>query len=193
MAGGLGMDAEVKYIVAQVIGVIALTMAIISFQQNSRKRILIFQLLSGTIFAAHFLLLGAYTGSALNALSVVRNLIFFQKSNKKWAAHNGWLILFILLSVAVGIFTWESIFSLFPILGMVLGSVSFWVDNPKYVRALSFPVSPLWITYNIATHSYAGIITEIFVMSSIIIGMLRFDRKNKGNIINEKKAINTLK
>lgn len=176
-----------KEIIAQIIGVVALTMAIISFQNNTKKGILIFQLLAGSIFAIHFALLGAYTGAALNAVSVVRNLIFFQKEKHDWAKHKGWLFFFMAVSVATGIWTWDGIFSLFPTLGMVLGSLGFWVDNPAHVRKITFPVSPLWITYNIAKGSYAGIITEIFVMSSIIIGMIRFDKKKK----NEAAKVNT--
>ncbi|HBN82826.1 MAG TPA: hypothetical protein DDZ89_03180 [Clostridiales bacterium] len=168
-----------KEIIAQIIGVIALTMAIISFQNNTKKGIIIFQLLAGSIFAIHFALLGAYTGAALNAVSVVRNLIFYQKEKHQWAKHIGWLFFFMAVSVVIGILTWDGIFSLFPTLGMVLGSVGFWVDNPTYVRRITFPVSPLWITYNIATRSYAGIITELFVMTSIIIGMIRFDKKKE--------------
>lgn len=168
-----------KETIAQIIGVIALIMAIISFQNNTKKGILLFQLLAGSIFSIHFLLLGAYTGAALNAVSVVRNIVFYNKNKHKWAAHVGWLYTFILISILMGILTWDGIFSLFPTLGMVLGSVAFWVDNPTQVRRLTFPVSPLWITYNIAKRSYAGIITELFIMTSIIVGMIRFDKGKK--------------
>jgi hypothetical protein len=175
-------------IIAQVIGGVALLMAIISFQNNTKKGILIFQLLAGCLFAVHFLFLGAYTGAALNVVSVIRNIVYYQKQKHTWARHKGWLFLFMAVSIAAGILTWEDIFSLFPILGMVLGSLGFWLDNPTYVRRVTFPVSPLWITYNIVKGSYAGIITEIFVMSSIIVGMIRFDRQKKENA--EAKVLN---
>ncbi len=175
-------------IIAQIIGAVALGMAIISFQQNTRKKILLFQLIAGSIFSIHFLLLGAYTGAALNALSVCRNIIFYNKS-KKWASHIHWLFLFIFVSIIVGILTWENIITLFAMTGMVLGSVSFWLDNPKYVRRLSFPISMLWIVYNIVNKSYAGILTELFVMSSVIIGIFRFDIKKNKNIATVNTAL----
>ena len=62
--------------IGQGIGIIGLLFAVISFQKNSSKGILLFQILASTAFILHFLLIGAYTGSALNFIGVVRNLLF---------------------------------------------------------------------------------------------------------------------
>lgn len=67
--------------------------------------------------------------------------------------------------------------SLLPMTGMMLTTVSMWLKDPKWVRRISLPASPLWITYNALTKSYAGVCTELFVITSIIVGMLRHDRK----------------
>jgi hypothetical protein len=43
------------------------------------------------------------------------------------------------------------------------------------VRAVSFLSSPCWLVYNIINFSIPGILTEVFAMCSIIVGILRID------------------
>ncbi len=163
-------------ILAQIVGIIALTCAVISFQQNAHRRILVFQLISGVIFVIHFLMLNAYTGAILNLVAVMRSVVFVNKG-KSWADNKIWLVIFCLLSVAVGFFTWNGFATLLPIGGMICTTVAFWVKSPKRVRLIAFPSSPLWLVYNVLNNSFAGIITEIINMCSIIVAMFRFDYK----------------
>ena len=162
----------------QLIGVIALTLAVISFQQKTHKNILIFQLLANIAFIIHFGMLDSYTGAVLNFIAALRSVVFVNKG-KSWADNKFWLYLFCALSVAAGIFTWENWTSILPIAGMVCSTVAFWVKTPKCVRLISFPSSPLWLVYNALGHSYAGVITEIINMTSIIIAIIRLDIKRE--------------
>ena len=36
---------------------------------------------------------------------------------------------------------------------------------------------PMWIVYNIATHSWSGVTCEVFVLGSILISVLRYGTK----------------
>lgn len=163
---------------AQLLGILGFICSVISFQQNTQKRIVFMQFLANICFAVHFYMIGAYTGSILNGIAIVRSFVYCFK-DKKWAASPLWMVLFSMAFVVSGIFTWESLLSLLPMASMVLSSVAFGVKNPKYVRLISFPCSPLWLIYNIVGGSVGGVLTECFAMISIIIGMLRFDRKKK--------------
>lgn len=126
----------------------------------------------------HFYCLGAYTGAAMNMVDVFRSLVFINRG-KKWADNVLWVILFSCLCVVSCIFTWIGPLSILPMSGMILTTVSMWLKDPKWVRRISLPSSPLWITYNALTKSYAGVCTELFVITSIIVGMLRHDVKRK--------------
>lgn len=170
------------YIIAQVIGIIALVLAVISFQQKTHKYIVAFQLAANFAFVLHFGLLGAYTGAILNAVALLRSVVFVNKG-KRWADNRIWLWLFCALSVAAGIVTWKNALSVLPILGMVCTTVAFWIKTPKYVRMCALPSSPLWLVYNFVSSAWGGVITEIINMASIIIAVIRFD------IIGEKKCI----
>jgi hypothetical protein len=52
-------------------------------------------------------------------------------------------------------------------------------QDANMCRLYTLCASPLWLTYNIIGGSQGGIITEVFASISIIIGMLRLDRKKK--------------
>ena len=145
------------YIIGQLLGFIALVFSVISFQQNKHKGIIFFQLLAGITFVLHFCCLNAFTGAAMNMVDVLRSIVFFNRG-KKWADNVLWVILFSCMCVVSCIFTWIGPLSLLPMAGMILTTVGMWLKDPKWVRRISFPSSPLWIIYNALTKSYAGVL-----------------------------------
>lgn len=172
--------------IAQILGIIALSFAVVSYQQKTHKRILVFQLLANTTFCIHFIMLGAVTGGILNAVAATRAIIFVNKG-KKWAENKIWLWVFCAVSIIVGILTWKDLYSILPILGMLCTTAALWIKTPKYVRLVSFPSSPLWLVYNAVNNSFAGAITEIITMCSIIIAIIRLDlNKNTKSSENER-------
>ena len=164
--------------IGQIIGFIAMAIIVASYQQKSHKNILTFQMVSGLLFTVHYLLLGAYTGAVMNLLGAFRSLVYSNRS-KKWASSVIWPICFSVAFLISGILTWDNVFSVFPLIAMLMSSVVLWIQQPKINRMLSLPTSSFWLIYNIKTLSYPGIITEIFVLGSIIIGIFRLDIKKK--------------
>ncbi len=169
-----------KETLGQIIGFVAMAIIVVSYQQKSHKNILTLQMISGLLFTVHYLMLGAYTGAVMNLLGAFRSLVYSNR-RKKWASSVLWPTGFSVAFLISGILTWENIFSVFPLIAMLMSSIVLWIEQPKINRMLSLPTSGCWLIYNIKTLSYPGIITEIFVLSSIIIGILRLDikRKNK--------------
>ncbi|MBE7024885.1 MAG: YgjV family protein [Ruminococcaceae bacterium] len=162
------------YYIAQGIGMIALLIAILSFQQNTQKRIVTFQMVSSVFFCVHFCMLGAVLGGVLNGIGIFRAAIFRQR-DKAWASNKLWFVLFCILCIAAGLFFWEGPISLFPILSMILTTVAFWIKNARAVRFVTMPSSPLWMVYNWINHSYPGFFTEVCVLSSILVAIFRYD------------------
>ncbi|MBE7039760.1 MAG: YgjV family protein [Ruminococcaceae bacterium] len=159
-----------------LVGVIALIVALASFQQNVPKKMVIYQLIANSLFVVHFFMLGAKVGAAINLMSAVRSLIYAQ-TDKKWAGHPAWTVVFVVISILIAVFLWEGWLSLLPVLGALCYTLSFRMKTSKMVRLVSLPSSPCWIVYNAIKGSIPGIITELYVIISILVGMLRFDRK----------------
>ena len=158
-----------------------MVLAFISFQQNKSRGILLFQILANTAFVFHFIFLGAPEGAAMNLISLTRNFVFYQKDRHIKSADNQfWLYMFTAVTIAAGIITWKSWLSLLPTIGMVLSGFALYSKNPRTNRLVFFPSSPLWLIYDILSHSIAGTITEIFSLISLIIAIVRFDILKKG-------------
>jgi hypothetical protein len=178
------MEMSTKDIITQVIGFVAMILIVISFQQKTRKKILTLQLISMSLWTVHFLMLGAYTGMALNLVSAVRSYFYAVRETKKWANHDAIPVIFFLLSVVFSVVTWAGPASLLPMAAVCISTVVLWSKNPRVIRVCSYPASISWLTFNILSGSYAGTMTEIFIQVSIIVGIIRFDIKKK-----DKRAI----
>lgn len=162
-------------ILAQGIGFISFLFIVLSFQNNKRSLILLFLIIAQTSFVIHFVLLGAWTAVAMNAISAVRTYVFHQKDKKDWAKKRIWFYLFFALFWVTGFLVWEGPYSLFPILAMSAETIGLWMEKARYIRLLSLIPRPLWFIYSFIVGSYAGMVTETFVFCSILIGIFRFD------------------
>ena len=165
-------------IITQAVGLIGMAMFFISYQQNTNRRILAFQILGITFFLFHFTMLGAYTAAAINIIGLVRNFVFFCRP-RKWASHIAWLYIFCALTVLAGILTFDSFISILPTAAVIFGTVALFMINPKTTRRLSLICVAGWFSHNILVFSVAGMISDIFATSSIIIAMFKFDFRKK--------------
>lgn len=175
-----------KEIFIQAIGLLAMGVAFCSFQQKSQKGILVLQMVSTTLFTLHFGLLGAMSGCLLNGIGIVRAAVYSQR-DKKWGAHVAWPIVFSVLAgvcyalnfVCFGVEpTFKNLLlELLPAAATVLTNVALRCEKAAAVRLLCMFNSPLWFVYNAVAGSLGGMLTETFNFLSIVIGMLRLDRK----------------
>ncbi len=157
-----------------------MTLIVLSFQQKTRKGILMMQLIAEAFWVLHFGLIGAYTGMALNILGVVRCYVYANRETKKWANSETIPYIFFTLSIITGILSWTNAYSLLPMAAVCITSFVLWSKKAHIIRYFSYPGCICWLIFNIASGSYAGIVTELFNISSVTVGIIRFDiRKNR--------------
>lgn len=173
-------------IIAQIIGIIAMTFNILSYQGKKQKTIVVLQLFGATFFAVNYLLLGATVGGILNILGVIRALVFFFGDKLK-ADRLPWLLAFTAsyISVYVLNFTvfgkeptaFNLIIEILPVIGMLALNIGFRLKDSAKIRKCGLISSPAWLIYNIVAGSWGAIICELFTLGSIFVGMLRHDKK----------------
>jgi hypothetical protein len=171
---------------AQIVGMVALLINVLSYQFNERKKILTMQFFSGAFFTLHYFLLGAYAGAVTNLLSVLRALCFSYRGRYKWASHPACPAIFVALSLISTIFTYQNLLSIVPTLAFTFNSVALWSNRPRTTRIFTIPNNSLFLIYNIANASYSGIISDTFVLVSLLVAFVRFDILKKP--IKEKNA-----
>jgi hypothetical protein len=159
----------------QGIGMVGLIFAIISFQNNKRLLILLFLGVAQMCFIAHFALLGVWTAAAMNIVGSTRTFFFIFRGKKKWMDSDLVMYTFVLLFFLAGILSWQNWLSLLPILAMVIETIGVWQKDPRKIRFIVIIPRPLWITFNAIYHSYPGVLTEFFVITSLVTGIVRFD------------------
>lgn len=160
---------------AQIIGLIALILIVSAYQFDNSKTINMFYIFSSALFTVHFFMLGAYTGSLINFLSFLSCIIFNFRGEKKWASTRFWPILFSLLGVVLGIFTWQNILSLCPIVSFCFSRASLFCRKATQTRLLMLPASILFWIYNFFSSSFSGVLTESIVLVIAIVAVVRFD------------------
>ena len=169
-------------LLAQIIGVFAVITFLLSYQQKKRKNIIVWNATSRILYILQYLILGAYEGVVLDILGTVSS-VAAQKKDSKIIKKN--LIFFIiginLLILTAGLFLYENIFSLFPIVGVILHTSAFWITEEKIIRRVSFIGSPFWLVYNLASLAYGSAIGDILSMISIGTAIYRYDIKGKAN------------
>lgn len=160
---------------ALIIGLIAFVLVVYAFQNKHRDKILGILWISQLLFIVHFAILGAWTAVAMNLLGAVRTYIF--KTKKKWASNVFWPYVFVVLFWIATYFTWIGWFSMFPAIAMTIETFGLWMRNEKFLRILNIFPHPFWFTYNLLVASYPGMLTEVFVLGSVLVAIYRFDLK----------------
>ncbi len=177
--------------IAQGIGIVAMCMNVLSYQQKTVKGVVTFQFFGSFLFIANYFMLGAVVGALLNLIAAFRAIVFMNKerfgADKPiwlWIFGGLYLLSYILSFTVFGNdpTTRNLIIELLPIVGMMITTVSFQKKEAKKVRILGLINSPFWLSYNLITFTLGGIIAEVFGLCSILIGIFRLDLK-KGKSI----------
>lgn len=181
------MDSSLFY-AAQAVGAISLVMTVIAFQTNKRSTLIKLQTASILVYALHFLLLGAFAGMALSLITALRNYSYGFSDKRQTSIW--WPIVFAGIFTLATFLTWEGWTSLLLLVASLTGVYSYWQTNPKIIRWLEL-TSLLWIVYNIQVRSLPGVVYEVLILSSVLLGIYRFDiRKYDNNSKTHKKALN---
>lgn len=164
---------NINFIVAQILGFIALVILMISFQKNDKKFLLKFQTFSSLLYALQYAFLGAYTGCLMNLTCMIRNFIFNKYNNKKIPVYL--LIIIIFLMIMFSLFTYIGPISLLPMLAVILYSIAIWYGNLKLIRYTEVFSCLLYIIYNIKVWAFTGLIATIIELLAALISIFRFN------------------
>ena len=171
---------------AQVIGIIGMVNNVISFAMKKQKTIIVMQFVGSILFSINMLMLDAVSGGLMNVAGIIRGIVFMNKSRLgrfKNPFVGGLMTLYVACYVlSFTVFgkeatAWNLIIEFLPLFSMVVMTLGYAADGAKKTRIFGFLNSPPWLIYNIYNSNIGGTICEVFCISSIIFGMLMFDRK----------------
>ena len=151
---------------------------ILIYQQKTGQRLIAYKLISDVLWALHYLFLGAYSGIVVAVVAALREFVYLFKE-KKWASFRGMPIIFMLISIALGIWAWGGYLSLLTMAASLIAIGGFWKKSPRLSRILAFPIAISLLVYDILCGSYLGIVNECVSMISATVGIIRYSSSYK--------------
>ncbi len=173
------------FILAQIIGGIVLILTVISVQFKTKEKILICQMLSNLLISIQYFLLNALTGGVVSIINLIRCIIFYYYKKKNMKPSIVVLVVFIIVAIVSGILTWQSIFSIIPIIAAIVFTYGLWQDNIKITKICTAITAGNWSIYNMIVKAYAGAIQSIAECISGIIAIIRYKNRfrNRDNCV----------
>lgn len=173
----------VLFYLAQACGVITIFLTVSSVQFSNKEKIIFVNMLANVMCAIQYFLLSAITGGVLSIINGIRCLTFYliKKKNKKPSIYV--LILFEIISIAGGVLTWQSYWSIIPIFVSMLFTFCMWQDNVQLIRIGSGVAGIGWTAYNIIVQAYVGAFQQFCQFVSAAISFVRGKKakKNESN------------
>ena len=163
-------------VLANAVGLVGVMLFVFSYQLKSRISIILCNAVSRLLYVAQYLMLGAFEGALLDVIAFLISFLCCTRNNGFMKKHPvPMVILSNVLIVGVGLFTYEDIFSIFPIVGVVFETSALWLQQERNIRIVSLLGAPFWLVYNLINMAYGSCVGNVITLISISVAILRYD------------------
>ena len=171
---------EAKLIIGQILGIVAPIITFVSYQVNSKKKLLILQTAATLSTCLSYMFLGADSGFALNIVCIIRNIAFFFQDSKSKMNMISAIILAAVMG-GLGFLSWEGPISLLVILALAANTIFMSFGDAQLLRKSVIGTSSMILIYNIFIENptIGGIINESVAIVASIIGIIAFVKMKK--------------
>ena len=160
-------------LIANIISFVGAVIMVISGLLKTKRTILIAQNVQFSIQAVGNIMLGGYSGAAINLISIVRN-VFCVFVPFTWL----WKIVFIVLQV--GLTVWVNglaLIGLLPLAAACLFTVFLDTKNDVLLKVVLTVAQMMWAVYDFSIRNYAFFVFDILTILSNLIGIFLLIRK----------------
>ncbi len=175
---------NITYVIGQILGIGAVIGGFFSYQMKTPAKLILWQIVIGIFFVAHYFFIGAgMTAVILNLIATIQSVAFYFRDKRE---KKGFILpaIFVLVMIISSIITWENWYTVFIMVGLCVNVLSLALTDTQKTRYFMFIKSPLCLIYNIIVLSGGGIIYEVTVLVSSIIGTIKnFKEKRKEKCI----------
>ena len=167
------------FILAQILSFIAMVINMVAVQLKTKKQILLTIVVSNLLFVISYILLGAYVGALTCGIVAIEIIINTILEDKGKVTPKFLIIIYLIISIIIGITTFNSLIDLLPIIASILFILTLRQSKEKYVRLLILGNLTSWIIYDFFVKAYLEGISDLFVISSTITAIYRYDVKKE--------------
>ena len=165
---------------SQIIGLAATLLGIITGQLNKAKHILIKEIVLNSMCGIAAILVSGYNGAVVALLASVLAAVIYYYDKREgkipgWVYLSSYIVFLVSGTVTFLLWSGRNWYEVFPIISSVIFVYSLTARNPRIYR-LSFVVNAsLWIVYYFKITAYSNILTQFFLLVSIVIAIVRYD------------------
>ena len=164
-------------IYAQIVGLFAVVMWLISIRKKKRKEIIKFQILANLLYGIQYLFLNAFSAAGMSAFAVARTSAFYHYETKRKKLPKSIFIIFGIITLLIGVLSYTNIMSIIPTINGIFYLYSL---NQKKISNLYIFIlfaAILWLVYNIYVGAYVAIIGNIFEIICALTSIKEVKRK----------------
>ncbi len=168
-----------SFIIGQIISIVALIISVVIAQFKDVKYVLLGEIAANLAVALSFVFLGGMSGAWICIVATAQTIIIFWANKYELAAEKRKILMVVfaviyMAGTAVIYKGWSDVVSCTCALLYVAAIVQ--TETKKY-RWFMVANSLLWIIYDFNTAAYVNIITHGMLLISLLIAMVRLDRK----------------
>lgn len=188
-------ELTTQYIASQIVTIFVYVFLSLTYCVKNRKLILALSFTSNFLNSIAFILLGAYTSSAMCAISIFRDIVFIidQKINGKSdiITKKDYAILGMIYGISIIsiILTFKGFWTLLYAAGSMLYTYSIWQKNNKVYRFMGIPVTLLVIVDSIYIKSVFGVLLQTVVLICSGIGYFNNSKETGKEAIEKIKLL----
>lgn len=171
------------YVISQLIGLMAFGISLLAYHRNKKEKILGSMILSNFLNLVHYLLLDAYSGCITKVVAVIRDSFIIFKKNDKVLSSKLFMFLFIGVYIGAGFFTYDGMWSLFPLVAATIYIIPVWNGNEMTVKKTALFCHILWLIYNISVLSVVGIISYTISIISTFIAVKNTSMEKQNSVV----------
>lgn len=173
-----------EYILSQVFVILCYLLLGSTYLIKNRSTILLINLCSLVCNGVSYFLLGAWAGLGVICIAMLRNAIFIVqqriKALEKYLIDDIIILVFLMIVTAlVGVFTFDTVLSLFSVFASATYTISVWQRNIKVYKLLGILSSAFGVVYFVFIKSLFGIILESCMLVIAAVGTVSYIIKNK--------------
>lgn len=162
-----------QQLAAQVLGFFSFVLGIYAFYQKDDKKLKIIMVIFNLNHLVHFILLGSIVSALSTLLSAIRTTTAIYISSARVAA------LFIIVGLSSAAYLADSLWDLWSMLGMSIGTYAVFVLKGIQMRIAFILGAICWLINNILVGSIGGILLEATLISVNITTIIRLLREQK--------------
>ncbi len=165
-------------IIAQIVGIAAVFLYLLSFQLKHRKHLVFVTCISNCFYVLQYFLLGAFSGAILDILSTVSSFFANKKNEPSFQRYaKGMAFVLLVLIVGVGLaltLVQKKWIELLPTVGAVFQTSGLWFNNEQTIRKFALVSAPFWLSYNFLSQAYGAAVGSLLTILSIVVSLVRY-------------------